>query len=246
MRFSGRRAVVTGGGSGIGLAVVHQLLGEGAAVVAADISRHGLAAAAELGAECVSADVTRKRDRTRVAMRAGEFDYLVNAAGVIRVANMEDINRPQWGKTFAVNAEGLFFTCLELAQHIRDGGGIVNVGSMAAKVGDPPAAVYAASKAAVLSLTRSLAVALARRGIRVNSISPGIIDTPMQDDFLPFYATQAGKSVEEFQADRILRVPLGRIGRPEDCAGVICFLLSDDAGYVTGEDVNVSGGLVTW
>jgi NAD(P)-dependent dehydrogenase (short-subunit alcohol dehydrogenase family) len=125
----------------------------------------------------------------------------------------------------------------------------VNVASISGVIGPekfPGFVAYCASKAAVLSITRSLAFALADRSIRVNSVSPGIIDTPMQDIFLPQLAAEVGLTPRAFQARRLDTVPLRRIGAPDEVAAVIAFLLSSDAAYVTGEDVNVSAGLVTW
>jgi NAD(P)-dependent dehydrogenase (short-subunit alcohol dehydrogenase family) len=241
-----RRAVVTGGASGIGLAVVRRLLQDGTAVVAVDRNQEGLATARKLGAQPEGVDVTDAADRKRLVESAGEIDYLVNAAGIIKVSAIEAVEPRHWRDQFAVNAEAIFFVTQAFMPLLRGGGAIVNVSSMAAKTSEVDAAVYSATKAAVISLTRSFAAALADRGIRVNAVAPGIVDTPMQDTFLPYYAQRAGQSIDVFQNDRVAKVPLKRIGKPEDVANVIHFLLSDDASYMTGQVVNVTGGLVTW
>lgn len=244
--MSARRAVVTGGASGIGLAVVRRLLQADVSVIAVDSNHDGLAAAEQLGARGITLDVTDFEGRKRLVQAVGEIDYLVNAAGIIKVSTIAEVDVQQWRQLFAVNAEAVFFLTQAFMATIQAGGAIVNIASMAAKTTEVDAAVYSATKAAVLSITRSFAMALAGRSIRVNAVAPGIIDTPMQAAFLPHYARQAGTNVEVFQADRIARVPLQRIGTPEDVANVVHFLLTEDASYMTGQVVNVTGGLVTW
>jgi NAD(P)-dependent dehydrogenase (short-subunit alcohol dehydrogenase family) len=241
-----RRAVVTGGASGIGLAVVRRLLQDGTAVIAVDRNEDGLATVRALGAQPEVVDVTEAADRKRLIESAGEIDYLVNAAGIIKVSAIEAVEPRQWRDQFAVNAEAIFFVTQAFMPLLRGGGAIVNVSSMAAKTSEVEAAAYSATKAAVISITRSFAAALADRGIRVNAVAPGIVETPMQGTFLPYYAQRAGQSIDDFQNDRIAKVPLKRIGKPEDVANVIHFLLSDEASYMTGQVVNVTGGLVTW
>ena len=241
-----RRAVVTGGASGIGLAVVRRFLEDGTSVMAVDRNEPGLAAAKRIGAVTMAADVTDPADRKRLVELTGEIDYLVNAAGIIKVSAIEAVEAKDWRDQFAVNAEAVFFLTQAFIPALRRGGAIVNVSSMAAKTSEVDAAIYSATKAAVISITRSFAAALAERAIRVNAVAPGIVDTPMQGSFLPYYAQRSGVTVDAFQSDRIAKVPLKRIGKPEDVANVVHFLLSDDASYMTGQVVNVTGGLVTW
>ena len=241
-----KTAVVTGAASGIGLAVVRRLLEQGLLVLAVDRDGERLGKVADLGATPLMADVANRGAREAIAREAGTCDHLVNAAGVIEVARLDDVSEAQWARMFAVNAEACFFLTQLLARRMNPGGSIVNVASMAAKTGEVEAAVYAATKAAVLSMTRSFAAGLAPNRIRVNAVCPGIIDTPMQGAFLPTFAQWAGKSEEDLQAERVRDVPLGRIGSPDDVAALVCFLLSDDASYLTGEAVNASGGLVYW
>lgn len=240
-----RHVVVTGAASGIGRATAELLLEDGLRVTAVDRS----ATVMELvsaGATAIEADLTEESVRRRIAREAGTVHGLVNSAGIIRVAEVEDVTVADWQAIFAVNVEALFFLTQALLPNIPSGSSIVNVASMAAKTSDDAAAAYSASKAAVASITRAYAARLGPRGIRVNSISPGIILTRMQEDFLSFYAARDGKTEDQFQVGRFETVPLRRGGTAEDCASVIRFLLSDGSAYITGADVNVTGGLVTW
>jgi len=239
-------AVVTGGASGIGRAVVRRLLATGASVLAVDINGPALAEVAIEGAETLQADVADPDARRRILETAGETDYLVNAAGIVRVSPLADVDKRQWDEIFAVNAEAVFFLCQAFGRALRPGGAIVNVSSLGAKTSEIDMAVYSAAKCAVLSITRSFAADLAPRSIRVNAICPGIIDTPMQGQFIPYYAERVGLAPGEFQSRRIERVPLRRIGTPEDCASLVWFLLSSDSSYLTGQAINIDGGLVTW
>jgi NAD(P)-dependent dehydrogenase (short-subunit alcohol dehydrogenase family) len=245
--FSGSRRVsmVTGAASGIGRAVAELLLSDRDAVIAVDRSERVTELEA-LGAVVERLDVGDPDARTSLAGRTDRLDALVNAAGIIRVAEIEDFTQTDWEDTFRVNTEAPFFLTQALLPRLASGGAIVNVTSMASKMSDDAATAYSASKAALAVVTRAFAARLGSRGIRVNSVSPGIILTPMQDEFLPFYAAREGTSEEAFQARRFTSVPLGRGGSAEEVARAIRFLLSDDASYITGEDLNVTGGLVTW
>ena len=144
-------------------------------------------------------------------------------------------------------AESIFFLCQAIGPRIRPGGAIVNLSSSSAKLASTiEAAVYAASKTAILSITRSFAYALASRPVRVNAICPGIIDTPMQDRVLDGVARIRGLRREALSQARNRAVPLGRAASADECAGAIWLLLSDDAAYMTGQAVNFTGGLVMW
>ena len=246
MSTGARKAVVTGAASGIGLAVARRLLANDIAVVGTDVNETGLADLQREGAQTVTADISDLKGRSAVVQFAGEVDYLVNAAGIVRVGPIREVALDEWRSLFAVNVESIFFLMQAFVPMLRPGGAVVNIASTAAKTSPPEFAAYSASKAAVLSITRSFATQLALRSIRVNAVSPGIIDTPMQNVFLPYLAAAAGMTQNEFQADRLTQVPLRRIGSPEDVAAVIYFLLTDGSSYVTGEDINVAGGLVTW
>lgn len=241
--------VVTGAASGIGRAVAELLIGRGATVLAADRDGAGLDDLAERGAVTLAGDLTDAVDLARLTEEAGAagVTHLVNAAGIIELRALEDVDPAMWDRIFAVNARALFFLSQGLAPLLPPGGAIVNVASTAAKTGTTlETAVYAATKAAVLSITRTFAHRYAPQDVRVNAVCPGIIDTPMQDKVLADIAQQRGTTPQALDAARLGTVPLGRSGSPLECATVIAFLLSADAGYMTGQAVNVSGGLVTW
>jgi NAD(P)-dependent dehydrogenase (short-subunit alcohol dehydrogenase family) len=242
-----RRAVVTGGASGIGRATVRRLLRDGVEVIAVDRAGEALEALADEGAAIVTADLAREDDRARVCEAGAGADYLVNSAGIMRVSPILEVTAAEWRDVLAVNAEAVFFLCQGLGARLRPGGAIVNLSSAAGKLANnTDVACYAASKAAVLSITRSFAHALADAPIRVNAVCPGLVSTPMQSQVLEEVAALRNTTVEALSSSRTANVPLGRECTPEECAGVICFLLSDDAAYMTGQAVNVTGGLVTW
>jgi NAD(P)-dependent dehydrogenase (short-subunit alcohol dehydrogenase family) len=247
MSATGKRAVVTGAASGIGEAVVHRLLREGVDVVAVDVDAERLASVGAAGAHPLVADLGTEVGCTRVVEVGVGADYLVNSAGIIRLRPILEVDRADWREIFRVNAESIFFLCQQLGPTLREGGAIVNLSSVSAKLTSTlETAVYAASKTTVLSITRSFAYALAPRNIRVNAICPGIIDTPMQDRVLADVAAKRGMTVEELSTARNKTVPLGRAASADECAGAIWFLLSDEAGYMTGQAINYTGGLVMW
>jgi NAD(P)-dependent dehydrogenase (short-subunit alcohol dehydrogenase family) len=235
-RHAGKRAVVTGAARGIGLATARRLQSEGAEVLGVDLNKPAT----------IVVDLRTKEGREKVVREAEEIDYLVNAAGVIELTPIWDVDEKQWANIMGVNAEALFFLTQQLAPRVRGGGAIVNLSSAGAKIGVPEGAVYAASKAAVISLTRSFAFALASRNVRVNAICPGIVDTPMQSAVTTSMAEIRGQSVDESMALRLKGIPLGRIATADEVAGVISFLLSDESSYLTGQAINMTGGMVTW
>jgi NAD(P)-dependent dehydrogenase (short-subunit alcohol dehydrogenase family) len=240
-----RRAVVTGAASGIGEAVARGLVRDGADVVAVDRDEVGLARMEATGAQALVADLARPEDRERVVAAADGADYLVNAAGIIRLVPIFETTRDDWRDIFAVNAEAVFFLCQAIGPRLRPGGAIVNLSSTSAKSsGTTEAAIYAASKAAVISITRSFAYALAVRPVRVNAVCPGITDTPMQEHVLAEVARIRGTTYDALAEARLATVPLARTSSPDECAGLIRFLLSDAAAYMTGQALNFSGGLV--
>jgi len=241
----GRRAVVTGAASGIGEAVAMRLLDDGVDVVAVDRDAAGLERVARRGAHTLASDLARAEGRADVIAASEGCDYLVNAAGIIRLLPIFEARSQDWNDIFAVNAEAVFFLCQAIGPQMRPGGAIVNLSSTSAKSsGTTEAAIYAASKAAVISITRSFAFALARRPIRVNAVCPGIVDTPMQDRVLHEVAQIRGTNFEALAEARLSSVPLGRTSTPEECGGLIRFLLFEEAGYMTGQAINFSGGLV--
>jgi NAD(P)-dependent dehydrogenase (short-subunit alcohol dehydrogenase family) len=245
--FAGRRAIVTGAASGMGEATARLLLQEGAEVVAVDIDGAGLARVESEGARPLVADLGTLDGRQRVidAATPDEFDFLVNSAAIIRLVPIFETTPEDWHDIFAVNAEAVFFLCQQIGPKLRPGGAIVNFSSVSAKAsGTTEAAIYATSKAAIVAMTRSWAYALASRPIRVNCILPGITDTPMQEKVLAEISVIRGQTYEELETARLAQVPLGRTAPPEEMAGLVRFLLSDDAAYMTGQALNFDGGLV--
>jgi NAD(P)-dependent dehydrogenase (short-subunit alcohol dehydrogenase family) len=247
MGASGRRAVVTGAASGIGQAVARRLMDEGATVIAADLNGAGLAPLLEAGATPFVGDLASDPDRDRLVALGGGVDFLVNAAGIIRLKPILEFTVQDLRDIYAVNVEATWDLVSRIGRTMPSGGAIVNLSSSSAKLATTTeAAVYASSKTAVLSITRSFAYAFASNGVRVNAICPGIIDTPMQDRVLAEVAAKRGMTVEELSEARNRTVPLGRAASADECAGAIWFLLSDEAGYMTGQAINYTGGLVTW
>jgi NAD(P)-dependent dehydrogenase (short-subunit alcohol dehydrogenase family) len=244
---TGKRAVVTGAASGIGEAVVHRLLREGIEVLAVDVDAERLESVGTAGAEPLVADLGTEAGCTRVVEAGAGADYLVNSAGIIRLRPILEVGREDWREIFRVNAESIFFLCQQLGPTLREGGAIVNLSSVSAKLATTlETAVYAASKTTILSITRSFAYALAPRNVRVNAICPGITDTPMQDKVLDDIAALRGGSAQELSDKRTATVPLARGAAPSELAAAIWFLLSDESSYMTGEAMNFSGGLAMW
>ena len=224
------RALVTGGGSGIGAAVAHRLADDGFNVTIADLEPDAIAT--ELGATALRLDV---RDETQVAQAMDGVDVLVNAAGIGSTANAPDTTVEVWENVFAVNARGTFLCCKHVipGMKARGGGAIVNVASVAGLVGLRNRAAYCASKGAVVALTRALAVDHVGDGIRVNAVCPGTVDTP----WVQRLVDDIGESLDALKA----RQPLGRLGTPEEIADAILYLAA--AEFVTGSVLVIDGGL---
>jgi NAD(P)-dependent dehydrogenase (short-subunit alcohol dehydrogenase family) len=236
-RFAGKRAFVTGAGSGIGEAVARALQAEGASVTLADLSDAVAAVAADLGgaATAIQLDV-RDEDQVRASMPE-VIDVLVNVAGIGSTTNAPDTPLEVWEQVFAVNARGTFLTCKHAIPGMvaRGGGAIVNVASVAALVGLKNRAAYCASKGAVVALTRALAVDHVADGVRVNAVCPGTVDSP----WVRRLVEDVGDSLETLKA----RQPMGRLGTPDEIAESILYLASDQAAFVTGSALVIDGGL---
>jgi 3-oxoacyl-[acyl-carrier protein] reductase len=244
---NGTVAIVTGGARDIGAAVVRALARSGASVVVNYASSAERASAlvedvvaAGGRAVAVRADVTRADevrrlvDETRAAF-GGRVDVLVNnAGGIVRRTKLEDMDTAFWDGVFALNARSTFLVTQAVVPLMTDGGAIVNVASLAARDGGGGGAIaYAASKGAVLTMTRGLAKELGAKGIRVNCVSPGMIDTTFHDVHTPPAAREA----------TVARTLIGREGTADDVANAVLFLASDASAYITGESVEINGGL---
>lgn len=242
---SGMTAIVTGANSGIGLAVAKLLLSDGVRVVGADLNDgEGLQELAAAGAVTVAGDISSKSDRARLVDAAGRMDFLVNSAGVIRLLPIEHVTEADWDLVMGVNARSTFFLTQQVIPVLNDHGAIVNLSSMAARRAvNVETGVYAASKAAIASMTRTFAYALAPRGIRVNCVMPGLIDTPMQRQVVRDTAAARGADSEDLGVRRTAEVPLGRMGTADDVAQTIQWLLSPASSYLTGQSIAIDGGL---
>lgn len=247
VEIRGSTAVVTGAAGGIGAAVARRLLADGADVVAVDVNEAGLEPLREQGAGVIVADLADPASRTEVIERCTGCDFLVNAAGILFVEPLMTVGLDEWRRIWSVNVDSMFFLSQGLGAAMPSGGAIVNLSSTSAKLATSvDLAPYSFTKLAALGITRSFAYQLAPRMVRVNAICPGVIDTPMQDQVLSGVASLRGTTVHELSAERLRSVPLGRAGTPEECANLVRFLLGPESAYMTGQAINISGGLVTW
>ena len=249
MMAKARLAVVTGAAAGLGLSIAECLAGDGFRVVLADIDGAGAQTAAELlrakGADASAwrADVSSLADVTalfgNVAATLGAPDVLVNNAGIVSNCAMLDVTEAEIDRVLGVNLKGIYL-CSQAAARLMipaGGGRIINLASTAARVSSPGFTLYSAGKGGVAALTRAMAVELAHCNILVNSISPGMIDTAM---------AQAVRAKDpEAAARRDRRIPIGRRGLPSDVGKVAAFLAGDAAGYITGHDILVDGGMLS-
>jgi NAD(P)-dependent dehydrogenase (short-subunit alcohol dehydrogenase family) len=251
--LEGRHALVTGGGSGIGRAIVSALAGAGARVFVTD--KNGEAAASVARAfdkQPLSAalDVTNAAETARIFdeawKRLGGLDIVCANAGISTMNPVVDLTEAEWDANMDVNAKGVFLTNQAAVRRWRQAdrpGVIVNTASLAAKVGAPLLAHYSASKFAVLGFTQALAREVSKHGIRVNCVCPGFVRTGMQEREIVWEAELRGMSPEAVRDEYVALTPLGRIEEPEDVADIVLFLASDLARFLTGEAVNASGGV---
>jgi 2-dehydro-3-deoxy-L-rhamnonate dehydrogenase (NAD+) len=232
-RFSGRVALVTGGSSGIGAAAARRLLDEGARVASFDLD-----AEAPGGVLALAGDVARSADVDAAVAQTqhelGPIDVLVCSAGVPGASlRTVDVTDEEWRRVMAINADGVFYCNRAVIGSMveRGYGRIVNVASIAGKEGNPMAGAYSASKAAVIAMTKAIGKDLARTGVIVNCVAPAVIETPILDGI-----------TEEHIGYMVDRIPMGRMGEPEEVAALICWLASEECSFSTGATYDISGG----
>jgi 3-oxoacyl-[acyl-carrier protein] reductase len=245
MRLAGKTAIVTGGSRGIGKAVVQALAQEGAKV--AFVYRSNSEAAEQLVSEleldqceviALQGDVANKEDADKIVEQVLEkwdkIDILVNNAGIIRDGLLATMSEENWQAVISTNLNSVFNFCQAVTRTMMSArfGRIINMSSIAAEVGNPGQANYAASKGGINGFTRCIAAELARRGITVNAVSPGFIET----DMTTAVRNAAGDQIKK-------KIPVRRLGQPQDIANAVLFLASDEAAYITGQILNVDGGL---
>src|SRR5947199_2364487 len=244
-RLQGKVAVVTGGNSGIGLASAKRLQEEGARVAIPGRNPQTLAEAQKSignGVLTIEADVAKSEDLDRlyaaVSEKLGKIDVLFVNAGIYKFVPLSNTTEGLFDELFDTNAKGAYFTIQKALPFLNDGASIILNTSVAGQTGAAGTSAYSATKAALRSLARTTAAELAGRGIRVNTVAPGPISTPI------FERTGLPKeAVDEFAKEVIAQIPMKRFGQPEEVAGAVAFLASQDASYITGVEINVDGGL---
>jgi meso-butanediol dehydrogenase/(S,S)-butanediol dehydrogenase/diacetyl reductase len=246
-RFEDKTVVVTGAGGGIGKGIAARFATEGATLVLADRDPAVLDTAEELGAIAVQADITQPDDVARVFAAADRVDVLVNNAGIITISRLEELTLADWERVLRVNTTGTFLCCQAAAARMREqgeGGRLLNAASGQARQGFIYTPHYAASKFAVVGLTQSLAKELAADQITVNAYCPGIVGS----DMWSYNDREWGRLLGDYKPGELMEawvagIPLGRAGTNDDVASLLLFLASDDAAYITGQTINVDGGM---
>ena len=245
-------AVVTGAAQGIGRAIACRLATDGFSLVIADINQGALQEVKQelenLGAQAlaIQADLTKLDEIQRVIDRAsqwGSIRVLVNNAGRVVITPFLEISEPEWDAIMALNLKTVFFAMQFAARHMQAGGRIVNLSSISGRSGRPDQAHYAAAKCAVISVTQSAALSFASHGITVNAICPGVVETPMTSGIHQIRAGALGITPAESLARMVAKIPLGYPAKTDDIAKVVSFLCSPDAAYITGQSLNVCGGM---
>ena len=252
-------AIVTGAGQDIGRAIALRLAQDGLSVVIVDLRQDPLTQISEaiqaLGGNALALviDITQSEQREQMIQATLEhfqrLDVLVNNAGIQRISTPLDVTEEHWDEIMNVNAKATYFCCQSALRHMlkQRSGCIVNMASIAGKMASTiHHPIYNVSKAAVLAMTKTLALAYASSGIRINAVCPGIIETPMQDVVDREVARITGQQPAEIRAERMARIPLARIGEPADIAEVVSFLVRPSARYMTGQALNVDGGILTY
>jgi len=245
-------AIVTGAAQGIGRAIAHRLARDGFAVTIVDINAGPLDEVKReiesLGAPAltIQADLTKLDEIQKVIRLAaewGQLSVLVNNAGRVIITPFLEVTGDEWDAIMTLNLKTVFFAMQFAARMMQNGGRIVNLSSISGRSGRPDQAHYAAAKCGVISLTQSAALAFASKGITVNAVCPGVVDTPMTNSIHQFRASTLGITPEESLARMVAKIPLGRLEKTEEVAGAVSFLCSPDAAYITGQALNVCGGM---
>jgi D-sorbitol dehydrogenase (acceptor) len=252
-RLEQRAAIVTGGASGIGKAIAREYVRQGAKVCVADLGQGRCdAAAAEIGGDCFgqALDVTHGESIAQcvaaTVRKFGALDILVNSAGVFGMGTIATVAAEEFDRVVAVNTKGLLFMIQAAVNQMLvqgKGGSIVTVASGAGRRPAPGAVVYSLSKAAAISITQCAAQELAQHGIRVNAIAPGAVRTPMWMEVEEKFSATLHVPVGSAEQAQVGLTPLGRMAKPEEFAGAAVFLASDEASYMTGQTLNVDGGM---
>ena len=252
-------AIVTGAGQGIGRGIALRLARDGMHVVVADLkAEQAESVAAEIRALGVKSvafvmDVTKEADRQRLISTTlsemGRLDALVNNAGIQRASGPLDVTEEHWDLMMSVNTKAVWFMCQAVMKHFvaQKSGRIVNLASIAGKMASTQNhPVYNVAKAGVIAMTKTFAHTGAAQGVRVNCVCPGVIVTAMQDLVDAEFSRLQDKPAEQIRAERLSRIPMGKMGRPEEVADVISFLVGPDSRYMTGQAINISGGMVMY
>jgi 2-dehydro-3-deoxy-L-fuconate 4-dehydrogenase len=242
-RLAGKRAVITAAAQGIGRASAEMFLREGAHVIATDVNGDGLATLA--GCDPRQLDVTDTRAIAALAAAAGPIDILFNCAGIVHGGTVLECTSEDWSRAFEVNVTAMFQMISAFLPGMleRGHGSIINMSSVASSVtGVPNRFAYGASKAAVIGLTKSIAVDFVARGIRCNAICPGTVDSPSLQSRIRTQASASGAAEADVRAQFEKRQPMGRLGRPEEIAALALYLASDESAFTTGTVAVVDGG----